>query len=534
MGRLTVAFLALGVALTLAPLSTTAPRSGGTFLVEESAAFFDSIDQALSTSPYTLPWLSTACASLMRLQDRPLPAGFRVAPELAAGFPKVSADGRTYVFTIRKDARFSTGAPVTAADVAYTIDRVLSPALKSPNTLPFQPIVGSQAVLDGTATSASGIVASRDTLTIRLKRRVADFVENAASSLCVLPAGSPISPQGVTAPVPSAAPYYISEYVPEQRIVLERNPYYRGPRPQNIDRFVGDLTIDDAKALDDVANGTADYAYVSPESYTQRAAGFAKRFGVNRSRFFVEPSWFLRLLVLNTSRPLLRDNVPLRQAINYAIERTALLRQLGPYAGVATDQFLPPIMPGYADAQIYPLVKPDLAKARALAKGHTRSGRLVLYWNANHPTAEAEIIKQDLARIGLKVVMRTYPGVLFFTKLATRGEPFDMADVGWGLAEPDPGNALNELFDGGLIGTPSSFDWSYFDSPKWNRALRTASQLTGEARLRAYGKLDVELARNAAPAVAYGVDNALTLVSSRTGCVIANPYLDLAAVCLKQ
>jgi hypothetical protein len=43
----------------------------------------------------------------------------------------------------------------------------------------------------------------------------------------------------------------------------------------------------------------------------------------------------------------------------------------------------------------------------------------------------------------------------------------------------------------------------------------------------------VELARDEAPAVAYGVDSALTLVSARTGCVIVNPYLDLAAVCLR-
>jgi peptide/nickel transport system substrate-binding protein len=533
MGRRTAALLTLGLALTLAPLSTAAPKAGGTFLVEESASFFDSIDAALSGSAYTAPWLSAACASLMRLQDRPLPEGFRVGPELAADFPKVSADGKTYVFTIRKDARFSTGARVTAADVAYTINRLLNPALKSPYGFLFQPIMGAQAVLDGKATTASGVVASGTTLTISLKRRVADFLQSAAVSLCVLPAGLPIDPQGVTAPVPSAAPYYISEYVPNQRIVLERNTYYQGPRPQHVDGFVGDLTVDDAKALDDVVNGTADYAYVQPETYTPRAADFAKRFGVNTSRFFVEPSWFLRLLVLNTSRPLLRDNLRLRQAISYAIERTALLRQLGPYAGVPTDQFLPPIMPGYADAQIYPLRKPNLAKARALAKGHTRNGKLVLYWNSNHPAAEAEIIKQDLARIGLKVVIRTYTGVVLFKKLATRGEPFDMANVGWGLSEPDPGAALNPLFDGGSIGTPANINWSYFDSPVWNRALRQASHLTGEARNRAYGTLDVALARDAAPAVAYGVDNALTLVSARTGCVIANPFLDLAAVCLR-
>jgi peptide/nickel transport system substrate-binding protein len=532
MGTRTVVVLALGLTLTLAPLSPAAPRAGGTFLVAEPGQYIDSIDAALGFSIGDTPLYGAACASLMHLQDKPLPAGFRVAPALAADFPKVSADGKTYVFTIRKNARFSTGAPVTADDVAYTINRILNPALKSPQSFALQPIVGARAVLDGKAETASGIVASGRTLTIRLTHPVNDFVESVATSLCVLPAGLPIDPQGVTAPVPSAAPYAISEYVPTQRIVLQRNAYYRGPRPQHVDRIVFDLTVDDTKALDDVVDGIADYAWVKPDVIAQRAGSLARRFGIGRSRFFVEPSPFLRMFVLNTSRPLLRDNIPLRQAINYAIERTALVRQTGIYGSSPTDQFLPPILPGFRDAHIYPLAKPDLARARALARGHTRGGKLVLYWDAGHPVAQAQIVQQDLARIGLSVQIRSFPAALYFKKLATQGEPFDMAYSGLGFG-PDPGNWLSGLFDGGLIGTLSNANYSYFDSPMWNRALRQASRLTGQARYRAFGRLDVAITRDAAPAVAYGVDNALTLVSARTGCIIVNPYLDLAAVCLR-
>jgi len=64
--------------------------------------------------------------------------------------------------------------------------------------------------------------------------------------------------------------------------------------------------------------------------------------------------------------------------------------------------------------------------------------------------------------------------------------------------------------------------------------LNAADRLTGSARARAFGRLDLELARDAAPAIAYAYDNALTLVSSRTGCVVLNPTLDLDAVCLKS
>jgi hypothetical protein len=57
-------------------------------------------------------------ASLVRYPDKPPPAGYRLLPELAAGLPRISAGGRVYTFRIRKGVRFSTGAPVTARDLA--------------------------------------------------------------------------------------------------------------------------------------------------------------------------------------------------------------------------------------------------------------------------------------------------------------------------------------------------------------------------------------------------------------------------------
>jgi ABC-type transport system substrate-binding protein len=528
------------IAVTMAAGSVTgegasSARNGGTFLVAEPATYIDSIDGSLGGLAGDVPITSTACASLMRApNDAPLPEGFRPEPELAAGFPKISSDGRTYVFTIRTGLRFSTGAPVTAGDVAYTINRILNPALKSFSAGSFEGIVGAQDVLDGKSTKASGVIAQGNRLTIRLAHPVGDFLAGAASSLCVVPATLPFDPQGVTAPVPSAAPYYISEYVPGQRVVLERNLYYHGSRPQHVDRFIFDLTLDENASLDAVLAGKDDYAWVPNPFYAPRAPEFARRFGVNKSQFFVKPGTFLRTFVLNTSRPLFRNNVKLRQAINYAIDRPALRRQFGgPYSGTLTDQFLPPIVPGFTDAHIYPLDKPNLAKARALARGHTRSGKLVLYVSTRAGVpADAQIVKQDLLKIGLDVEIKAFPSPLIFQKLATRGEPFDMGWIGWFFTEADPA-VLSQFFDGSAIGTPANADYSYFNSPKYNRLLEQASRLSGEARYRAFGKLDVELTRDAAPGVAYDVDNALTLVSARTGCVVVNPNLDLGAVCLK-
>lgn len=64
--------------------------------------------------------------------------------------------------------------------------------------------------------------------------------------------------------------------------------------------------------------------------------------------------------------------------------------------------------------------------------------------------------------------------------------------------------------------------------------MRRAARVRGDARYRAYGRLDVQLAREAAALVPVYRSNVLTLVSKRVGCVVLRPTLDLTAVCLKQ
>ena len=85
-------------------------------------------------------------------------------------------------------------------------------------------------------------------------------------------------------------------------------------------------------------------------------------------------------LAMNTDGPLFRNNPKLRQAVNFALDRTAMLQSFGPdWSGSVTDGYLPPGLPGYLDAHPYPVESPDLAKAQALARGHTRSGKAVMY-----------------------------------------------------------------------------------------------------------------------------------------------------------
>ena len=517
--------------------STRAIQAGGTFRVGiPGSPIIDSIDPILGSFPSTDTLFRATCAGLMNYPDAAYPEGWRLRPEIATGYPRITDGGRTYTFTIRKGVRFSTGPTVTARSFAHTITRILDPRMKSRGWIDLDDIVGAQAVHEGKADTVSGVVARGNTLTIRLTKPAADLPSR-VGTLCVVPVGMPISPEGASAPVPGAGPYYISEYLPGERIVLERNRHYTGGRPHRVDRVVAFMGGTATTILERVERGELDYGFLAPADFADRATELVRRYGLGRSRLFSSPAFNIRVFVLNTSRPLFRNNPQLRQAVNFAVDRGALVRERGAYSSYPTDQYLPPFVPRFRNEGIYPLRGPDVAKAKALAKGRTRGGKVVAYVSntASGSLAQGQILAANLAKIGLEVEVKDFPSSVLFPKMLTPGEPFDIGWAGWIGIHPPGETILNWMFDGTTIANAPDFgNISYFNSPRHNRLLERASQLPlGPARDRAYAALDVDLARNAAPAVAYAYDRFLTLVSERTDCVIVNPYLDLAAVCLR-
>src|SRR5262249_23686883 len=220
--------------------------------------------------------------------------------------------------------------------------------------------------------------------------------------------------------------------------------------------------------------------------------------------------------------------------INFAANRRALVREYGRYAATATDRYVPSVIPGAQSGRIYPLQGPDLRKARALARGRTRSGKAVLYTCSERPDCigTAQVLQQNLRAIGIQVQVKRFPLQVMFQKLARPNEPFDLAWVGFVGGWSDPLQFLGN-FDGRTIGQPDNSNWSYFKSAKYDRMLDRAAGLSGAARYRAYGELDAQLARDAAPAIPVLNPNTWAFVSARVGCVVMNPSLDLTAVCLK-
>ncbi len=186
---------------------------------------------------------------------------------------------------------------------------------------------------------------------------------------------------------------------------------------------------------------------------------------------------------------------------------------------------------------MYPRERPDLQRARALAAGNLRGGKAVLYVNSSPvPMAIGQLVKQQLAEIGLDVEVRGIPihsaTAAYFNKLASAGEPCDLSFGLWSPSYIDPYAYINLLFDRRFVGATN---FSRFASSTYDREMRRAARMPeGSLRDGTYATLDARLARDPAPAATVDFLNEPTLVSTRVGCIVLRPMLDLTAVCLRS
>jgi YVTN family beta-propeller protein len=514
--------------------------SGGGTLRMVSSYDVGSMDPARVT-PFSQELLYATCAQLVNYPDKAGAAGSQLTPEVAQSLPALSADGRTYTFRIRPGFRFSPGSdqPVTAQTFKASIERTLSPRVDSYSAHYLADVVGARAYMAGTASHIAGVVASGDTLTIRLRAPAPDFLSRIAqSAFCAVPSNTPIKDARV---IPSAGPYYVASYTPGQGVVLARNPNYHGSRPHHFARIQLAVGIPAKRAFAAIEAGTADYtnlALYPSTALAARAARLAAQYGPHsaaaargRQQYFVNPGSQLDFFYLNTHRTLFSD-VRVRQAVNYAIDRRSLAR-LGdayqPLPARPTDHYLPPGVPGFRDAHVYPTT-PDAVKARELIRQAHAAGRTAVL-NTCHPypcQEQAQIVKTDLAKIDLRVQINILPSAKLSAQEQTPGASFDLAWNGWIPDYPDPQAMLNPILDDSTQGPT-------FKDPAYQRKLARAARLSGPERYLTYGKLDLDLARNAAPLAAFGNLNDNDFFSARIGCQTDGIYgIDLAALCLRH
>ena len=522
----------LASAFLAAPAARTA-TSERILRVNVNSTDITYLDPALNYDFYGWRLEAATCAMLLGYPDKAGPASARLYPEVAKGFPRVSGNGTTYTYTLRSGFRFSDGTPVTAASYARAIERALAPKMQSPAATFFSDIVGADKVLAGKATRPSGVTANGNTLTIRLTKVAPDFISRMAMNfMCAIPPNLPVDSSGVNTP-PGAGPYYISSKEKGSQIVLRKNQYYGGTRRQNWDVIRVVVEVGEQASYLQVRKGEADIDLYSLP--TASHAQLTKEFGINKSRYFVHPSNSIGYFALNTSRGFFKDPKA-RQAVAYAVNRPAITRLAGLNAGTPNEQILPPGIPGFRNAPIYPLDRPNVEKAKALLGG--RTAKVVMY-TTNDPLGinTGQMLQANLKAIGIDVQVKPLTFAVLIDKSGTRGEPVDITSIGWFADYPDPYDFINILLDGRTIAAKNNVNISYFDNPTYQKRMDAAAKLAGDARYRAYGTLDIDITRNQSPLVITNNQNVREFISSKIGCPtysFAWGGLNLVTLCPKR
>jgi ABC-type transport system substrate-binding protein len=438
--------------------------------------------------------------NLVRFADAADGAGLRIVPDAAAALPQLSNHGRTYTFRIRPGLRFSppSGQPVTAETFKDTLERQITVDAQPFGAFLGEEVVGASRYLDGKATQVRGIQVRGDSISITILRRSPLNL----LSLLALPYSSavPINWVGPSSDggVPSAGPYYIRSYVPNDQLILSRNPNYHGSRRGRI----GEYTFREFRnPWQEVLAGHAVYTPDGSPPTAEVSAQIARygpdspRARAGDQRVFINASNYgalLYLLINTRTGPF--TNALVRQAINDAINRRALAATWGPAATVLTDQYLVPGVPGFSGRRAgYPLDHPNVAAARALMRrAHVTLPIQATLLTGTDPAyrTRAAIITRDLSRIGIQLTTHNEP---YTALVQTEDKPtrYSLVDANFQFAVPDAG-----LF---LVG-PSA-NWG--EGPYTERFIE-ASKLPFGRRAREIGKLEIALARRFAPLAAYG------------------------------
>jgi peptide/nickel transport system substrate-binding protein len=397
------------------------------------------------------------------------PDGATIVPYLAQDLPKVSADGKTYSLTLRKGLKYSDGTAVKASDFAATIERDFK--VDSPGVGFFGNIAGADQFGKTKTGHISGITTDDATgdITIKLNTPQGDFVNILATEFAApVPADSPAKDSS-TKPLPSTGPYMIQSYQPNKQAVVVRNPsfdesMFGGNVPAgNPDKMTVDIIGDDTVALNRVINGQDDYDF--HQIPTDRLAATQQKYGDQIKVYTPANTYYFFMNV--RQKPF--DNLKVRQAVNYAINRDALVRV---YGGLAqpTENVLPPTYPQYKKLDLYPY---NLAKAKQLIKDAGATGAQITVWNHARgvdPKATAYLV-DVLNSIGLKAKEKIINAAIYWTTMGNQATKAQIGFADWFQDYPHPLDWFDVLLNGDRITDTHNNNYANFDDSAVNKKI---------------------------------------------------------------
>jgi oligopeptide transport system substrate-binding protein len=322
-----------------------------------------SFDPALAGDEFSNDAVDLVFTGLVQLNDK-----LEVTDQLAASH-SIGADGTTYTFKLKPNLKFSDGTPLTSADVAYSLDRVFDPAVKSPTAL------GNLTVIVDEDKRSSGkiktliddslLTPDPQTIIIKTTQKAAYFLSELTQSTARVVEKSLIQKYGNTGFADHlneggcTGPWEISKYLHSKEIDFVPNPNYYGSKPQ-LKKLIIPFYQSVSTAYKAYLANEVDSASVSTPQLEQAKA-------MPEGQYIQYPVLVITYLTMNyLTKPF--DNIKIRQAFALAINRDEITHNLLKDTEIPSYHIIPQGMPGYNPNLTGPAGVKSTGNNAALAK----------------------------------------------------------------------------------------------------------------------------------------------------------------------
>lgn len=446
---------------------------------------------------------------------------YKIIPGLAASWT-ISPDGTVYTFTLREGVNFHDGTPLNAEAVQFCFQRQMDPDNPYYKT-------GVYAYAKGFLGNVQQVEVM-DPLTVRvtLKSPLAPFIQYLAHHSLYIYSPAALKKWGkemVKHPA-GTGPFLLESWEPGVKVTLTRNPHYWGGAPK-LERIIYVPIIEAQARLSAIRAGEIDLTVdVPPDSLEQLR---------NDPNIVVAEAdssavWYVVLNTESTNPPL--NNKLVRQALNYAVDKEAIVRDILKGTAIVSHGPLSPAYGEYHEPEVqkYPY---DPEKARALLKqaGYPQGFEVTFLVpesgsGMQSPVEMATVIQANLAAVGVQAKIQTLEWGTYLKKYLEKPH---MAEMSWNPSIGDPDHMLYMLLSSERF--PPAFNAGYYKNPRVDELLSLGRRTTDTAKRITYYREAQKLIVEDAPWIFVDHGKILVVLNKRVKGFKIHPNFDLV---LKQ
>lgn len=387
-------------------------------------------------------------------------------PAIAESY-EVSDDGLIYTFKLRSGVKFHNGNPVTAEDVAYSYSRLAGLDTGKPLQSAFEDVKSVEAK-------------DASTIEIQLKQNSSSFLTALTSA--VIPKGYEDSNKN---PI-GTGPFKFKEYLPGQRLVVEKFPDYYVKDVPSLDKVEFRIISDAEAGLLALKSGEVD---VFPRIGTERLEEIA-----NDYTTLSAPQNLVQLVAFNNAKKPFSD-IKVRQALNYAINKDEIIQGVALGYGTKIGSNLSPVLAKYYQEGLEDQYATDLEKAKALLAeaGYPNGFETTLSVPSNYQfhVDTAQVVAAQLEQIGVKVKIEPVEWAVWLERIY-KGRDYELTIIGLD-GKLDPYQILNKYI------SDASNNFFNYNNPEFDAVLSSAvTEVDDAKRVELYKKAQQILAEDAA------------------------------------